>query len=997
MIHAVFRARAEASPRAVALVLGDRRVTYRQVDEASDAAATALSAAGVTAGDVVPVVLPSSVDLVIALLGVLKCGAAYAALDPGWPPSRQREAARRVAPRTVVVGAPDVFPDGLVLPGAGPRGPVPRPVVDGADAAMVFFTSGTTGPPKAVLSPHRATVRLFDDGSFARFGPDTVLPQAGAVPWDAFTLELWGALLNGGTCVLLEDRPLGPPGLRRVIARHGVNTVFLTTSLFHLIVEEDPDAFTGLRTVLTGGEELRRDSCDRFLARHPGVRLVNGYGPVESTVFALTHDVGTSDAGGPVPLGLPVPRTSVTVMDNGRPCETGETGELCVAGDGLALGYLGDPAETARRFVIAELGGEAVRMYRTGDRGSVGADGLFRFAGRLDRQVKIRGHRIEPAAVERHAERVEGVRRCVVVPLEGAGGGYESMGLVYRAESPGRVTPAEVTAALRARLPAYSVPGTAVEVAAFPLTANGKLDTAALRELLRGAAPAGEVVGDAAVGVVAEAFRDVLGLAGVDRHTSLFALGGTSLSAIRICGRLAEVLRRPVPVSRLLRAESVAGLEEWLAEPVGERACDGDSTDGTDGVRLSGMQGSFLLGNLEPEADLAALCPLVWEIDGKLDTAALARAVADLHQRHAYLAARYDLAAGGVARPGGRAAEFHDIDGSGADGTADARRLLYEVLARPLSLADGEVWRTVRVRTAPGRSLLGVVVHHIAFDGWSAHVLARDLGTAYAARAAGRAPVFPAAVPGLAGTARGARELRAAADLAGQAEFWRRELAGVPALSWPVERTGGAVVRETVLNRDNLSVPGGTGHLAALLDAVGSAVAEVTGQDDFAVGVPVNRRGGGRADDVVACLIDTVPVRRRPGVPAADAAAQALRHGDLPFTEMARMVPRLPGGRNPVYQVMAIVQDTPEPCLSLPGCAARPDRSADLERPLADLVVELFVGAGGRPRLRIMRDPDRVGHPTMAAVFACVAARFGSRADPAGQGFPRLPRRHGAG
>ncbi|MFD1326110.1 amino acid adenylation domain-containing protein, partial [Micromonospora sonneratiae] len=782
LIHAVFRARAATRPDSVALIQGRRRVTYRSLDESSDAVASLLHARGVGPGQTVPVLLASSVELVVALLAVLKCGAAYAALDAAWPAARQRAVVRQVNARTVIVGSPEVFPDGLVLPGAPvpPGGPAPVPDADitGADPAMVFFTSGTTGRPKAVVSPHRATLRLFDDCPFARFDTSTVMPQAAAVPWDAFALELWGPLLNGGTCVLLDDHPFGPRGLRQVIRRHGVDTVFLTTSLFHLVVDEDVAAFTGLRTVIAGGEELRPDQCARFLAVHPGIRLVNGYGPVESTVFALTHDVTAQELHGPVPLGRPVPHTQVVVVDDGRICDPDEVGELCIAGDGLAVEYLGDPAETAARFVTLTLAGSPVRLYRTGDRGSRRADGVYLFAGRADRQVKVRGHRVEPAAVERAADLVAGVRRSAAVLLPGAGGGYESMGLVYRAEPAAGATPHTVLAALRAELPAYSVPARVVEVAAFPLTPTGKLDTAALRELLRQAPSA---VGGQASGVVARAFAEVLELTAVDPHTSLFELGGTSLSAIRICHRLGAQLGRPIPVSRLMRAQTVAALERWLTEPLPaaapDPADDPPPAADRDSVPLSAMQGGFLLGNLDPEFDLAALCPMIWEIDGPVDVAALAAAVADVHHRHGYLSARYDLTAGALATPGDRGSDFQLIK---VANEAAARRLLYEALSRPLVLADAEVWRVVLVQTSSRRSLLGIVVHHIAFDGWSEHVLARDLGTAYAARVDGCAPRFAYPVPGLADADRLQRQLLQAADLAEQARFWRAELAGVP-------------------------------------------------------------------------------------------------------------------------------------------------------------------------------------------------------------------------
>jgi acyl-coenzyme A synthetase/AMP-(fatty) acid ligase len=364
--------------------------------------------------------------------------------------------------------------------------------VDGACPATVFFTSGTTGRPKAVVSGHRATLSLLG-GGFAPFtstgtGPP-VMPQAAPVSWDGFTLETWGPLVNGGTSVLLGGGYLMPGTLRGLVERQGVDTVWLTASLFHLFVDEDPGCFEGMRHVLTGGERLSVPRVRAFLDRHPSVVLTNGYGPVETCVFTTARRVRRSDCDVPsgIPVGAPVPGRRVHVLDGDRPAAPGATGEICVSGDGIALGYLGDPDLTARAFPTVAAGGVPTRMYRTGDLGFQDADGVVHFTGRADRQVKVRGHRVEPEEVEAVVRTLPGVADCAVVPVPGANGGYERLALFYTratATAGAPPLPRTVRRELASRLPRHLVPDLVRAAAELPLTANGKLDRHALLRTL---------------------------------------------------------------------------------------------------------------------------------------------------------------------------------------------------------------------------------------------------------------------------------------------------------------------------------------------------------------------------------------------------------------------------------------------------------------------------------------------------------------------------------
>jgi amino acid adenylation domain-containing protein len=1008
LIHETIRARAAEQPGAAALRYPGGTVTYGELNRTSDDLAAVLGAAGIGPGTIVPVLLPPSALLAFVLLAVLKCGAAYAAVDTAWPEERMRRIAR-LLPGQIAVGAPGtrahyagqyiaVGEDGSAVIDAVHRPPRIVPT-DGA-AAMVFFTSGSTGEPKAVLSPHRAISRLFSNCTFARFDHTTVMAQIAAVPWDAFAMELWGPLLTGGTCALVTERPLTPAGLREVITAHGVNTVFLTTSLFHLIVEEDLTAFAGLHTVVAGGEKMSAAHAGQFLHAWPDLRLVNGYGPVESAVFALTHDVRPVDQDGDIPLGLPVPRTQVMLMRRGEQigerCAPDEVGEICIAGDGLAIGYIGDAGLTAEKFVTAVIDGRPVRLYRTGDLGRLGADEVVHFHGRLDRQVKIRGHRLEPAGIEHLAGEVPGVRRCVVLTQRNETADTTGLTMFYLPTS-GHPTEPELTTALRAGLPAYSVPDRIVAVGHFPLSANGKLDTEALLAAWAapppGRASAVAAGADGTEGIVATEASTLLGLAGVDRSASLFTQGGTSLTAVRLCSRLGQRFQRAIPVSQLMRDPTVAGLAAWLdtlsATP------QAAAPEPSDGAPLTPMQQSFVLEHLRSGSDLANHCMLSWTITGPLAPARLAAAVADVHHRHGYLRARFQFDDDERAIDSGIPVQFIQLT---ADDSGRAARLLAECLSRPFDLEGGLVWRAVLVRDrGRGQWLFGVAVHHAAFDGWSEHLLARELTLAYSA-SAHHEPVSPAVpVPTPAQTYGLLAELTVAVDLAAQRAFWAQALAGTPPIAWPTAAgrddtqprsieyaLGGDVLAAISLAAQRQGVT----LLTILLDGVYQAVSAHTGQDDFGVGVPVSIRGTEPLQRPIGCLIDTVCVRLRwaPDRLAATAAAVtgALANADVPFAEVVRLVRPHRTGRHPIYQVIAAIQDSPVPLLKLTDCRTEIRQPQHIPWPDAELVLELFTAPGAPARLRVSRNPAVVDWQTLSSVAERVLGQMRSVVEIAG-------------
>lgn len=583
LVERFFRS-VDGGPERVALVFGGQSMTYGELEARASRLARHLRAVGVGPEVPVAILLDRSPDLVVAILAVILAGGAYVPLEPDYPAERLNFMLADVGARVLLserryagtserslapgAGGSLVLVDGDALEIAGRSASRLDRVTGGGDLAYIMYTSGSTGVPKGVMVEQRSVVRLVCGADYAHFGPDERFLLFAPASFDASTLELWGPLLNGGTLVIA---PAGLPSLGAIgdVLRAGaVTTLWLTSALFHAVVDDHLEALGGVRQLLAGGDVLSPERVRRVLDAFPHCTVINGYGPTENTTFTCCYPmVHTTVLEGAVPIGRPIAGTTVHLLDaSGSPVADGEIGELYAGGLGVARGYLHRPELTAERFVTDPFAeGAGARMYRTGDLARRRPDGVLEFLGRIDGQLKVRGFRIEPGEVEATLRRHPAIRDVVVGATSLGGQKHLTAWLVA---VPGQVAPdlAELRRFCAPLVPAHLVPTRMVALADLPVTPNGKIDRAALPEpsaVPPPAAPAHAARADSRASVAA-LFAELLGVPSVPGNVSFFDLGGTSLLAMRLAERLERLRSRPVPVVTLFDHPSADALAAWL-------------------------------------------------------------------------------------------------------------------------------------------------------------------------------------------------------------------------------------------------------------------------------------------------------------------------------------------------------------------------------------------------------------------------------------------------
>ena len=954
----LFAAVAAVSPEAPALIEGAEVWSYRRLNDESDRLAWQLAADGVKPGARVGVAMERSADLVVAFLAVLKAGAAYVPLDPGYPDDRL--AFMLADTGAAVVLAHAATRQRMTVLGLcmdikdckDSKGAIPLVSLQSLESlgggrpqlAYVIYTSGSTGQPKGVAVPHQAIVRLVRETDYTQLGPGDRVAHLSNTSFDAATFEVWGALLNGATVVVVpREVALAPAGLAALLRRERVTALFLTTALFNQMVREAPGAFDTLRWVLFGGEAVDPGLVARALEQAGPEQLLHVYGPTESTTYATWHRVREVAEGAvTVPIGLPLANTTACVLDRwGQPVPPGVAGELFIGGDGLAWGYWNRPELTAERFV-PDPGVRGGRLYRTGDLVRQQPAGPIEFLGRLDSQVKIRGFRIEPGEIEAVLLRHPEVRDAVVLAREEVAGGRRLVAWVVlnRTDRTDPTDPKATLAAwLRDRLPDYMVPTAWGFLPALPLTPNGKVDRKVLpapeRELgeEQGYAPLADPVEELLAGIWAE----VLGLDRVGAHEDFFALGGHSLLATQVASRIRGVLGVELPLRSVFEEPTVAGLArvvrqglegEDLAPPIVRLPRD----PALDLPLSFAQQRLWFIDRLDP-GNPGYNIPAAMRLDGTLSVPRLERVFAEVVHRHEVLRTTFASRDGRpvqVIHPA-TAFELPVVDLAGLPAAARealARRLTVGESLRPFDLERGPLLRITLLRLDAREHLLLLTLHHIVSDGWSMGVLVRELLDLYRGRLLPELPVQ------YADFAAWQRQWLAGDVLERQLAWWREQLDGtsgvleLPAdFARPLEASlrGGEhlFALDGKLSRriQELGRREGATPFMILAAALLALLSRLSGQKDLNLGAPIANRNRIETEGLIGFFVNTLVVRADVGraevfldllFQVRETSLGAYAHQDLPFEKLVDEVqPERDLSRSPLVQVALAVNNAP--------------------------------------------------------------------------------------
>ncbi|MBW8873679.1 MAG: non-ribosomal peptide synthase/polyketide synthase [Acidobacteria bacterium] len=1042
-----FAARAASTPDAPAVVFEERSLTYAELNRRANQLAHFLLRCGIEPEAPVALLLERSEQVVVGLLGALKAGAPYVPLDPALPGERLGAMLADSGARAVISTA------GLVprLPlhghGSGVRrihldtdaGPIaaesaeePSVAVTGESLAYVIFTSGSTGRPKGVAVEHRQ-LAAYVQGVVARFGlaECTSFGLVSTFAADLGHTVLFPALVTGGCLhVIAQGTAADADAFAGYCERHPIDCLKIVPShLAALLTGSRPGRALPRRRLILGGEASTWDEVDRIRSLAPGCQVCNHYGPTETTVGAVAFAVpegGAERFSSRLPLGRPLPGARAYLLDaHLQPVPVGVPGELWIGGAGVARGYIGRPDLTAERFFPdAWDGAPGARVYRTGDLVRRLPGGDLEFLGRIDHQVKIRGFRVEPLEVAAVLERHPAVREALVLALDDGAGAPRLVAYVVTAEAVGAEA---LRAHLAASLPDYMIPAAFVALDALPLTANGKVDRAALPQPAL-VAPEGPEGKDAAPRtpteeLLAGLWAEVLGRGRVGTRDDFFALGGHSLLATRLVARARQAFGLDLPLRSLFETPTIAGLaariddlrrggERPLPPPIIRRTGGGEAPLSFSQERL------WFLDQLEPGSAVYNL-PYFARVRGPLSPAALAGALVAVAQRHESLRTRFPAAAG---RPVQQTAPEPCIPLPLVDlaalppaaREAELACLLTAEARRPWDLANGPLVRARLVRLDGAEHVFALAMHHIVSDAWSRGVLTREVAALYAALAQGGPSPLAALPLQYSDFARWQRDWLRGETLEAEIAWWRDRLDGIPPLQLPLDRPrpkarsgrGGALpvplpagFRERV---EGLARRLGATPFMVLLSVYAAQLHRYIGSGGdggMVVGAPIANRHRTEIEGLIGCFVNTLALPVRCGGELAfeglvaqvrETALGAYDHQDLPFEKLVEAVA---GGRDlhrpPLASVAFLQQSEPIARLDFSGLTWEP---LELHSGTAKLDLTLaFAGAEGDLRAVLEYDRDLFDTATAARMAGHFGRLAAAALESPGAPLPALP------
>jgi amino acid adenylation domain-containing protein len=963
-LHQLFEAQVERTPLATALICGEQRVSYEELNRRSNQLAHYLRGVGVGPESLVGVCVERTVEMVVALLGVLKAGGAYVPLDPGYPKERlsymlgdsgagvvvtQESLRERLPEQEARVRVISMDGDAKALAEES-EGEV-EVGMSAENLAYLIYTSGSTGQPKGVAIEHRSAVALVEwAGQFYSAAELGGVLASTSICFDLSVFELFAPLSWGGR-VLLVENALSLSGMSGAGEVRLINTV--PSAMAELVRLGVVPETAG--TINLAGEPIRAGLVEEVYEQAGVKKVYNLYGPTEDTTYSSVGEVVRGSGKSPG-IGRAIANTQMYIVDGELELvPVGVNGEICLGGAGLARGYYGRSEQTAERFVpdgYSEAGGR--RLYRTGDIGRYGRDGEVEYVGRRDEQVKVRGYRIELGEVEAVLREHSGVREAVVVVREEVEGEKRLVAYVVGEGEGGVGKEAELRSYMKQRLPGYMVPTAFVELAEMPLTANGKVDRRALPQPNQSDAEMGKAYVAPRTPVeeiVAGIWSEVLGVKGVSLHDNFFDLGGHSLLATQAVSRLRRSFGVEIPLRSLFESPTAEALSEKIELALGgehrvaTRPLLRAERDRPAPLSLA-QQRLWFLDRMEPGSGTYNIAGAV-RIIGRLNVRGLEEALNEVERRHEALRTKFVNEQGRAAQEimPARMSRLHveELKQAGAeDRRAAAELKAAEEAAQGFDLSEGRLWRTRLLRLGEAEHVLLLTIHHIVSDGWSISVLMREVAALYEAFSQGKESPLEELPIQYADYAVWQREQINGGDLDTQLEYWKRRLTGAPqVLELPADRARAAAqtfrgaIQSTILSQPlsvklkQLSRTEGVTLFMTLLAAWQTLLSRYTGETDIVVGTPIANRNREELEGLIGCFINTLVLRTDlSGDPdfrellrrTREATLGAYEHQDVAFEKLLEALqPERNLNRTPLFQVYFNMLNFPEIKTELSG------------------------------------------------------------------------------
>jgi len=907
-----FEAQVVANPDAIAVEDKNGRLTYAELDAKVNGVAGALIDHGLQLEDYVAVVAKRNIDTVIGFLAVLKAGGAYMPIDADYPETRISFMLEDSKAKLVLGAEGDLPVSGdyvYINPSdVQPQKNAPAITTSGSSLAYLIYTSGTTGNPKGVMVEQQSITRLVKNTNYADFNDVRIL-QTGSLSFDASTFEIWGALLNGGYVFITDMNVLVDDAkLKAMIAELNINTMWLTASLYNHLITVDVTVFDNLDQLLIGGEALSKLHVDKLLDYNSNINLINGYGPTETTTFAVTFAMRYSmPASVKIPIGKPIANTTNYIVTDGKLSGIGVPGELLIGGAGLARGYLNNPDLTTEKFIDNPFG--EGKLYRTGDLVSWTPDGYINYLGRFDDQVKIRGHRIELGEIESALRAIDEIDHAVLVVREGQLHAY--------IQNPTSLPHEVIKSRLSITLPDYMIPTHLMDLGTFPVTANGKVNKRALPVIevtttVDYVAPTTKLET-----IVAQGYQEILEIDQVGLNDDFFQLGGHSLRALRLVNLLEERTGKAIEIRHIFETSKVFDLAvviQGLEDSTYERIPKAEEKE------FYGMSGAqkrmYLLWKFNP-SETNYNMPIALTFDQRIDEAKLAGAVNQLTARHEILRTTFAEEAGALVQVISPSTKTNVIVTNLAE--ADVKAWC-ERAVQPFNLEEGPMYRVEIARTL-AKDYLFVDMHHIISDGMSSTIFVNEIN----------AFMSNAQLPALDRQYKDYSEWLNNQDLTASEDYWLTNLEDYPVLelqtdhirplTQPFEGATQQLIfdEKTTAKIKQLINQTNTTEYMFFMGLISILLGKLANQDDLVIGSPVSGRVHKDTESMLGMFVNTLVMRLKPEGSKTFAAyleelksqtLEAQSHQIYPFEDLVeKLVDMRDGSRNPLFDVLVVYQN----------------------------------------------------------------------------------------